>query len=170
MRLPLIAAVLASMLACSPAPAVAESAVAGLEVTITRTVDGDTFEATGAGGGKVKVRALGIDTPETKDPRKPVQCFGLEASAWAKEQLQGRRVTLVSDSTQDARDRFGRVLAYVERDGWDYSVEAARAGMARAYVYDKSVQRAGRIRAAERQAQAAKRGLWGPPCNGRVER
>lgn len=61
-----------------------------------------------------------------------------------------------------------RTLAYiVKADGWDYSVEAARAGVAKSYVYDDNpVQRYPLIQAAEAEAQAAGRGLWGPPCHG----
>ena len=62
-------------------------------------------------------------------------------------------------------------LAYLDKaDAWDYSVEAARAGAARSYVYDdRPAQRAGEIQAAEEQARQAGAGLWGPPCFGRVE-
>jgi micrococcal nuclease len=181
----LLSLALLTAAACSPAPPPASPAAppaapvpaasvsrpvpaAAQALTITRVVDGDTFEATGAGGGTVAVRVLGIDTPETRDPRKPVQCWGPEASRWAGEQLRGRRVVLFTDPAQDVRDRYGRLLAYVDRDGWDYSVEAARAGMARAYTYAKPVARAGLIAAAEQQARAARRGLWGPPCEGKL--
>ncbi len=65
-------------------------------------------------------------------------------------------------------DRYGRTLAYLDKaDGWDYSVEAARAGAAHSYVYHRhSSARAGEIAAAEQEAKAAGRGLWGPPCFG----
>ena len=65
-------------------------------------------------------------------------------------------------------DRFGRTLAYLVRaDGWDYSVEAARAGTAHSYVYGgRPTARHDAIAAAEREAMDARRGLWGPPCNG----
>src|SRR5258705_13598975 len=65
-------------------------------------------------------------------------------------------------------DRFGRTLAYLDKvDGWDYSVEAARAGAAHSYVYHGHPSaRASEIAAAEREAKAAGQGLWGPPCFG----
>jgi micrococcal nuclease len=77
-------------------------------------------------------------------------------------------VAFVPDPTQDRTDRYGRTLAYlVKADGWNYSVEAARAGTAHAYIYDGSpVQKYGEIAAAEQEARSAGRGLWGPPCNG----
>jgi hypothetical protein len=82
--------------------------------------------------------------------------------------MLGQRVALVTDPTQDMTDRYGRTLAYLVRaDGWDYSVEAARAGTALSYVYGgRPVSRHDAIDAAESEAQDALRGLWGPPCNG----
>ncbi|WP_235682908.1 thermonuclease family protein [Mycolicibacterium alvei] len=64
-----------------------------------------------------------------------------------------------------------RTLGYLVRaDGWDYSVEAARAGMAHAYVYDRRpVVRYDAIAAAANEARQAHRGLWGPPCNGNTD-
>ena len=65
---------------------------------------------------------------------------------------------------------YGRTLAYVDKPGWSYSVEAARSGNARAYVYNYSpVSRAAEIAAAEQDAKAAGRGLWGAPCYGRTD-
>lgn|GEM_PF-3236990 len=59
---------------------------------------------------------------------------------------------------------------FVKADGWNYSVEAARAGAAHAYVYNRTpVQKYGEILAAEREARAAGRGLWGPPCYGNTD-
>jgi micrococcal nuclease len=67
-------------------------------------------------------------------------------------------------------DRYGRTLAYLDKaDGWDYSVEAARAGAAHSYVYhNHPAARAHEIAAAEQEARAAGRGLWGPPCLGQT--
>jgi micrococcal nuclease len=121
--------------------------------------------------GRLRVRALGIDTPETKKPGYTVGCWGPEATQFAQDTLSGQRVSLIPDPTQDTTDRYGRTLAYLVRaDGWDYSVEAARVGTARSYVYngDPAV-RYDAIRAAEREAQSAQRGMWGPPCNGNTE-
>jgi micrococcal nuclease len=111
---------------------------------------------------------LGIDTPETKKPGYTVGCWGPEATKFAESTMLGQRVALVADPTQDKTDRYGRTLAYlVRQDGWDYSVEAARAGAARSYVYGGvPVSRYDAIAGAEQQARTARRGLWGTPCNG----
>jgi micrococcal nuclease len=97
-----------------------------------------------------------------------VGCWGPEATEFAKSTMLDQRVALVTDLTQDRTDRFGRTLAYLVRaDGWDYSVEAARAGAAHSYVYGGvPVSRYGSIEAAETEARDAGRGLWGPPCFG----
>ena len=83
--------------------------------TVIKVVDGDTIHVD-ANGQRLKVRMIGLDTPETVDPRKPVQCFGREASAQAKTILGGQSVYLETDPSQDTIDRFGRTLAYVWTD------------------------------------------------------
>ena len=97
------------------------------------------------------MRLLGIDTPETKKPGYSVGCWGPEATEFANSTMLGQRVALVTDPTQDRTDRYGRTLAYLVRaDGWDYSVEAARAGAAHSYVYGGNpVSRHDAIAAAE---------------------
>ena len=135
---------------------------------VLEIVDGDTIDIRDDNRGRLRVRVLGIDTPETKKPGYTVGCWGPEATEFAKSTMLGQRVALVTDPTQDRTDRFGRTLAYLVRaDGWDYSVEAARAGAAHSYVYGGvPVSRYDAIAAAEREARDALRGLWGPPCNG----
>lgn len=133
-------------------------------------VDGDTIDVRDDVRGRLRIRVLGIDTPETKKPGYSVGCWGPEATQFANETLVGLRVTVIPDPTQDRTNSYGRTLAYlVKIDGWNYSVEAARAGTARAYVYDTPVQKYGEIYAAEQEARAAGRGLWGPPCFGETD-
>jgi micrococcal nuclease len=79
-------------------------------VTVQRVVDGDTFIAL-AGARRFRVRLIGLDTPETVKPGTPIQCFGPEASTYAKGSLTGKLVRLVYDV--DRYDRYGRTLAYV---------------------------------------------------------
>jgi micrococcal nuclease len=149
-------ALVVSLAACTPAAAAA-AAPAVQSATVARVADGDTVTLT---DGR-KIRILGIDAPESVKPNAPVECFGPESSAFAKAALLGKTVTVIPDPTQDASDRFGRHLAYLELDGLDYSTLAAEAGVAYSYVYDKPVQRHPEIVAAERRAQKAGRGLWG---------
>src|SRR5439155_26557732 len=75
--------------------------------TVVRVVDGDTIVL----DGDEKVRLIGVDTPETVHPRKPVERFGHDASAFTRRLLQGERVALGFD--QQRTDRYGRTLAYV---------------------------------------------------------
>lgn len=153
-----------------------------ISARITSVVDGDTIKVRAFGARKpfYTVRLIGIDTPETKRPGTPVECGGKRATAYMlrlaftaprdsdgdglvdRSGGQGRRVTLVTDPTQDTTDRYGRLLAYVTTAGGSYLQERMlAAGWAKTYVYgSKAFQRAGRHRAAERQARAARRGVW----------
>lgn len=97
--------------------------------TVLRIVDGDTVDVVDDTRGRIRLRLLGIDTPETKKPGYSVGCWGPQATEFARESLAGQRVSVITDSTQDLHDRYGRTLAYLDKPGnWDYSVEAARAG------------------------------------------
>lgn len=83
------------------------------EFQVKRVVDGDTFVYVNATGEDKTVRLLGVDTPETKDPRKPVQCFGKEASDETKSLIDGKIVKIASDPKADNLDRYQRELRYV---------------------------------------------------------
>jgi micrococcal nuclease len=135
---------------------------------VLKVVDGDTVDIRDDVRGRLRIRLLGIDTPETKKPGYTVGCWGPEATEFAKQTLLGQRVAFTTDPTQGMYDRYGRTLAYLDKaDGWDYSIEVARAGAAHAYVYhDKPADRYAAIAAAEQEAKDAQRGLWGPPCHG----
>ena len=82
---------------------------------VTKVVDGDTITINLAGTAET-IQLIGINTPETVDPRKPVECFGKQASDEAKTLLAGKRVRIEKDPTQGDRDKYGRLLAYVWRD------------------------------------------------------
>ena len=165
----LTAVVLAAAVLFSPVPATADPVT--VTATVLKVVDGDTIDIRDDVRGRLRVRILGIDTPETKKPGFTVGCWGPEATEFAQSTLVGQRVALVTDPTQERTDRYGRTLAYlVKADGWDYSVEAARAGTAKSYVYGGvPVIRYHAIEAAQAEAQAAQLGLWGPPCFGLTE-
>ena len=94
-------------------PAVAQDRITS---TVTSIIDGDTIRVQPDTGGTITVRLIGIDTPETKHPSTPVQCYGVEASAKTAELLSiGSRVDLEMDAQE--RDRYGRTLAYVWPEG-----------------------------------------------------
>lgn len=163
-------AVLAGMVALSllvASPAVRAEPVATTAVVL-KIVDGDTIDVRDENRGRLRIRVLGINTPETKKPGYTVGCWGPQATQFAKDALLGQQVAVIPDPTQDRTDRYGRTLAYlVKGDGWNYSIEAARAGAAKSYVYQGDpVSLYPEIAAAEQQARDAQRGLWGPPCFG----
>ncbi len=129
---------------------------------VERIVDGDTIVVSlDAGTGldsKEKVRLIGVDTPETVDPRRPVERFGAEASRFAEERLAGRNVMLAFGP--ELRDRYGRLLAYVFlEDGSCFNLAIVAEGYGFAYTkYPFAFM--DEFRAVEREARAAKRGLW----------
>ena len=147
-----------------------------LDATVVSVVDGDTIKVR-ARGELTTVRLIGIDTPETRHPSKPVQCFGPAATRAAKRLLPpGRAVRLVTDPTQDTRDRYGRFLAYVysrgeagARGSVNYALVAS--GAAKVYVYGGvPFEYAGTFRSAQGRARTAGVGLWGGTCRGDTTR
>lgn len=135
---------------------------------VSRTIDGDTFEVT-IDGAQEKVRILGIDTPESVDPRKPVQCFAHEASDKLKEILTGKDIVLMADATNSDRDKYGRLLRYVTlaADGTSVNAEMIQLGYARAYTKFPFTHRAEYLKL-QTEARLAGRGLWSPTtCRGR---
>ncbi len=145
-------------LGTTPSP----SLPAGVDTTVERVVDGDTLVV--AGGRPV--RLIGVDTPETKDPRRPVQCFGQEASAFLVSLLaQGSAVRLVGDV--EPRDHYGRTLAYVYRlpDGLFVNAELLRQGFAQVLTVPPNVAHAETFATLGREAREAGAGLWSA-CDG----
>ena len=127
---------------------------------VTRITDGDTIHVDI--GGDETVRLIGIDTPESVDPRSPVECFGKEASAHLAELIPvGTDVRLVRDV--EARDRYDRLLAYVYRaeDGLFVNLQMARDGFADVATFPPNVAHVDELLAAVREARDAGRGLWG---------
>lgn len=131
----------------------------GAETTgvCTRVVDGDTIVVSGVG----KVRLIGVDTPETKHPAKPVERFGREASRFTAKLVEGKRVRLEYDWQRV--DRYGRTLAYVYlADGTFVNAEIVKQGYG--YAYTKyPFKYLEEFRALEREAREAERGLWARP-------
>ena len=129
------------------------------EARVVRAVDGDTLVVAFADGHTDTIRVLGVDTPETHDPRKPVQCFGPEAAAYTARRLTGRVVRLESDV--ETRDRYGRRLAYVYLDGELFEDELLLRGYARLLVIQPNTAHARTLLADELAARRDRRGLWG---------
>ena len=122
---------------------------------VRRVVDGDTIVMTGIG----TVRLIGVDTPETVDPRRPVQCFGREASAYLRARLDGVDVRLEYDTAR--HDRYRRTLAYVYlRDGTFVNAAIVRDGYGVAYTRFP-FRHLESFRRLEREARESGRGLWG---------
>ncbi len=126
---------------------------------VLRVVDGDTI-LVAIGGRQERVRYIGVDTPETVKPHTRVQCFGKRASAANHRLVDGRAVRLDADA--EARDRYGRLLAYVYRasDGLFVNAALLRGGYATTLTIAPNVRFADRFAALARQARDAGRGLW----------
>jgi len=132
-------------------------------VKVTRVVDGDTIEIEGG----EKVRYIGIDTPETVDPRKEVQCFGPEASKKNKELVEGKMVRLEKDVTD--RDKYNRLLRYIYVGDTFINLELVKQGFAYSYSYPPDIKYQDQIVKAQQEAREAKRGLWNAcPSDSRV--
>ncbi|MDY0097439.1 MAG: thermonuclease family protein [Candidatus Dojkabacteria bacterium] len=128
---------------------------------VSRVVDGDTFKIDKLG----TIRLIGIDTPETVDPRKEVQCYGVEASNKAKELLEGKEITLEFDNSQGDVDNYGRILAYVYmEDGRMFNEVMILEGYAHEYTYNTPYKYQNEFKIAENNARESKLGLWGPIC------
>jgi micrococcal nuclease len=130
------------------------------QVRVVEAIDGDTIVVAFGDGHTDTVRILGVDTPETHHPTKPVQCYGPEAAAYTARRLTGRVVTLEGDV--EPRDRYDRRLAYVVlADGHRFDDELLRRGYARLLVIEPNRSHARALLAAELDAQRHERGLWG---------
>jgi micrococcal nuclease len=134
---------------------------------VVSVVDGDTIKID-LDGKKTTVRLLGIDTPETVDPRKPVQCFGKEASAKLKELIAGKNITTESDPSQGDKDKYGRLLRYIYlEDGTFINEMMIKEGFAFEYTYNLPYKYQAEFKKAQQQAQLEQKGLWAEEtCNG----
>jgi micrococcal nuclease len=136
-----------------------DQAPPGTGVTVTRVVDGDTIHVD-LDGTDETVRYIGVDTPESRKPGTPVQCFAKQASHHNADLVAGQDVRLRFDA--ERRDRYGRLLAYVyrARDGAFVNERLVRDGYARTLTIPPNVRYADRFAALQRSARQAGRGLW----------
>ncbi|MCU0632773.1 MAG: thermonuclease family protein [Methanolinea sp.] len=142
-----------------------------MQALVTRVIDGDTIMVQYPGGREETVRILGIDTPETEDHGNwgneyegisdpaYLTSWGLRASEYTRSLLAGRNITLTGDCQAGERDRYGRLLAYVSRDGTDVGAMLIREGYARIYAEESFGKKASYL-PLQRDAQAAGAGLW----------
>lgn len=138
------------------------------QASVDRVIDGDTVDVN-LNGQIERIRLIGINTPESVDPRRPVECFGKEAAKRAKELLNGKTVYLESDDSQGTRDQFGRALRYIWLDnGQMFNLLMIAEGYAYEYTYDLPYKYQVEFKAAHRDASRNDIGLWSPrTCNGR---
>lgn len=126
---------------------------------VINVVDGDTIK-TSIRGNVETIRLLAIDTPETVDPRKPVQCFGKEASNKMKDFVSGKYVKLIDDRSQGNRDKYGRLLRYVYlEDGTFINAEMVKQGYAFSYK-QYPTRYLEQFNKYEKEAREKNLGLW----------
>ena len=128
---------------------------------VLRVADGDTIHIN-YNGKDEKVRFIGLDTPEIKDPRKPIQCFGREASTKMTELAENKKVRLEFDKTQSERDKYGRLLAFVYgEDNKNLAYEMIRQGYGNEHTYNSNPYKyQNEFKEAARKAREENKGLW----------
>lgn len=138
------------------------------QISVQRVVDGDTIVVDFPSGERERVRLIGVDTPETVHPKKPVEHYGKEASDLSKRELTGKRVWLQMDV--QVRDRYQRALGYVWLETPEEGERAVRRGMFNARLllegYGQVMTIQPNSRYAEmfvgfqREAREQNKGLW----------
>lgn len=156
---------------------------------VTRVVDGDTI-VVNINGQDEKIRLIGVNTPESVDPRRPVECFGKEASNYTKSLLENQSVILESDPTQGDTDKYGRLLRYVLLPGpittptqfpspttqpaaptststtanqvstVNINLKLIQDGYAHEYTYNKPYKYQKQFKQAQKEAEITQKGLW----------
>lgn len=131
-------------------------------VHVLRVIDGDTIKVLVPDyESEVTVRFIGINTPESVDPRRPVECFGIEASSMLASLIADKDVYIEYDSTQSKVDKYGRSLGYVyDLDGVLINKKMIEDGYAFEYTYHVPYLYQKEFKEAERVAKMSGRGLW----------
>ena len=151
---------------------------------VTKIVDGDTIVVERnidtqnsqeeninnnfSGEREYKVRLLGINTPESVDPRRSVECFGVEASNYMKEIANGQEVYMETDNSQSKYDKYNRLLAYVYlSDGQMLNRKMLAEGYAYEYTYSSAYKYQKDFKDLQLFAKNNSKGLWATnTCNG----
>jgi micrococcal nuclease len=127
---------------------------------VVKVVDGDTIEAF-LDEKITKIRIIGLNTPETVDPRKKVECFGKEASTQANVLLNNKLIYLESDPTQQNTDKYGRLLRYIFlEDGTNFAEWMIKNGYGYEYTYDNPYKYRDLFKQAQNDAENNQKGLW----------
>ena len=121
---------------------------------VIRVIDGDTFEINGG----IKVRLIGVDTPEMKNKNKTVDCFAQEAKRKLETLIGGKEVVLVKDVSET--DKYGRLLRYVYLGDEMINDTLIKEGYARISTFPPDVKFKDQFLADERRAREANSGLW----------
>ncbi|NDK08812.1 hypothetical protein EOM39_06250, partial [Candidatus Gracilibacteria bacterium] len=129
------------------------------KVKVIRIIDGDTIVIQFQDGKTEKLRFIGVDTPETKHPKKEVEKFGIEVSNFTKDMLQGKEVFLELDY-ENYRDKYGRLLGYIWLQDANFNKLLIEKGYARAYLYFPFKYKE-EFEKAEKEAKKNKLGIWG---------
>ncbi len=137
------------------------SASVGNEYYVTRVVDGDTFIVQN-GSRTERVRIIGINTPESVDPRRQVECLGVEAGKELQQKIEKQKVILEEDATQQSADRYGRWLRHVFLRNENVGKYMIQQGLAYEYTYSVPYVYRDEYKKAQLEAQLENRGLWSP--------
>lgn len=137
-----------------PTPTVTPTKLPREKAKVVKVIDGDTIEIEH----KVKVRYIGIDTPEIVDSKKPVQCFGKEAARENEKLVGGQEIEMEKDVNNT--DKYGRLLRYVYIEGKMINLELVSFGFAKTETIPPDVKYADQIKAAEENARLQNLGLW----------
>jgi len=140
--------------------------------TLLKVIDGDTIKVI-LNKKEETIRLIGIDTPETHRPNTPVQCYGPEATQALKDKLTSTTLYLETDPSQDLRDRYDRLLAYIFTTPANSNTQnnipstpqninlwLIQEGYAREYTYNKPYKYQSEFQKIELEAQAEQKGLW----------
>jgi len=127
---------------------------------VMRVVDGDTFVIRLENNEIFKVRLIGVNAPESVDPRRKVQCYGKEASEYLRSRIENKEVELVRDTSQRNRDKYDRLLRHVFIDSVNIGQQLIEQGFAYEYMYSIPYAHKTEFENAQKNAQKNGSGLW----------
>jgi micrococcal nuclease len=135
-----------------------ENPVGLVNAKVVRVVDGDTVVVRYEGR-EERIRLIGVDTPETVHPNKPVEAYGEEAKEYTKKKLEEKDIQIEFDVKE--RDRYGRLLGYIWVDGLLFNDELLKMGYAKVATFPPNVKYVETFKETERNAREKQVGLWG---------